>query len=181
MKGLFLAFLFATILASSTLITSDPQVSAQQGGATLVIRKIVEGLPPNSDWEFELDLNVQPYSTVITIDGGGGEATVVFAYTQVRVSVIERTKDNFIVYLINTIVGDSATQTHVVVIGTQRLIDQRDTVTVAFINRNNEQTPQPSHVGGVITPANKLALLSPYLALTSIVAVAAFVLKRRKN
>jgi hypothetical protein len=38
----------------------------------------------------------------------------------------------------------------------------------------------PQHVGGELYSANKLAVLSPYLALLSVVAVAAVLVKRRK-
>ncbi len=37
------------------------------------------------------------------------------------------------------------------------------------------------YVGGEVFSANELAVLSPYLALISIVAVAAVVIKRRKT
>ena len=183
MKGLFVAFVFATILASATLISSNQQVSAQQGGATLVIEKIVEGLPPNSDWEFDLNLNVQPYSTVITIDKAGGETTIIFSVTEVGVTIVEKTKQNFVVYVSNTIVGSSAIQTHIAVVGTQRLIDQDDTVTIAFINRNNQapSSPNPNHVGGVITPVNKLAILAMYLTIFGMIVVStgAYLVKKR--
>jgi len=164
MKGLFLAFLFATILASATLIGSNQQVSAQQGGATLVVRKIVEGLPPNSDWEFDMDLNVEPFSTVITLDKAGGERTIVFSVTQVAVTIVEKTKSDYIAYVVYE---ELTTQTHVAFVGTGSLINQDDTVTIAFINRNNQQppSPQPNYVGGVITPVNKLAVVAVYLLL----------------
>ena len=71
MKVLYLAFLFATILASATLILPQQQVSAQQPGPVLVIKKLVEGSPPPSNWEFDLNLDVTPYSSVITIDKAG--------------------------------------------------------------------------------------------------------------
>jgi hypothetical protein len=45
MKPLFLAFLFATILASATLILPHQEVSAQQPGPALVIEKVVDGSP----------------------------------------------------------------------------------------------------------------------------------------
>ena len=46
----------------------------------------------------------------------------------------------------------------------------------------SESPSGPSgYVGGELSSANKLAVLSPYLALISIVAVAAFALKKRKN
>ena len=38
--------------------------------------------------------------------------------------------------------------------------------------------PVPQHVGGQVFSANKLAVLSPYLALLSVIAVAAVVAKR---
>jgi hypothetical protein len=182
MKGLFLAFLFATILASTALVGSHQQVSAQQGGATLIIGKIVEGLPPNSDWEFDLSLNVQPYSTVITIDKAGGEKTLVFSVTQVAVSIVEKTKSNYIVYVVD---GTLTTQAYTAFIGTGRLINQDDTVTIAFINRNNQQppSPQPNHVGGVITPVNKLAILTMYLTLFGMIVVStgAYLIKKKRN
>ena len=40
-------------------------------------------------------------------------------------------------------------------------------------------TPTSGHVGGELYTANKLAVLSPYLALISVVAVAAVVAKRK--
>ena len=49
----------------------------------------------------------------------------------------------------------------------------------------NQRQPAPSnpyqHVGGEVFTANKLAVLSPYLALISVVAVAAVVVKRRRT
>jgi hypothetical protein len=181
MKGLFLAFLFATILASTALVGSHQQVSAQQGGATLVVRKIVEGLPPNSDWEFDLNLNVQPYSTVITLDKAGGGTTIIFPVTQVEVSIVESTKPNYIVYVFD---GADTTQTNVAFVGTWRLIDQDDTVTVAFINRNDQQaSPKPNYVGGVITPVNKLAVVAVYLALLGMIVAStgACLIKEKRN
>ena len=181
MKGLFVAFMFATILASTALISSNQQVSAQQGGATLIIGKIVEGLPPNSDWEFDLSLNVQPYSTVITIDKAGGETTIIFAVTQVQVSIVESTKSSYVVYLVD---GALTTQTNVAFVGTGRLIDQDDTVTVAFINRNNQQpSSKPNYVGGVITPVNKLAVVAVYLALFGMIVAStgACLIKEKRN
>jgi len=41
--------------------------------------------------------------------------------------------------------------------------------------------PRPRFVGGEVFSTNKLAVLSPYLALFSVVAVAAIVVKRRKD
>ena len=50
----------------------------------------------------------------------------------------------------------------------------------------NQHVPAPpsgpsGYVGGEVFTANKLAVLSPYLALIGLVAVAAFVLKKRKT
>jgi hypothetical protein len=162
MKGLFLAFLFATILASATLIGSNQQVSAQQGGATLVVRKIVEGLPPNSDWEFDMDLNVEPFSTVITLDKAGGERTI-FSVTQVAVTIMEKTESNYIAYVVY---GELTTQTHVAFVGTGSLINQDDTVTIAFI-----------------TPVNKLAVVAVYLLLFGMIVAStgAYLINEKRN
>jgi len=50
---------------------------------------------------------------------------------------------------------------------------------------NQHSGPPPegpnNHVGGEVFSANKLVVLSPYLALIGIVAVAAIVIKRRRN
>jgi len=45
----------------------------------------------------------------------------------------------------------------------------------------SEPPTPPQHVGGELYSANKLALLSPYLALISVVAVAAVLVKRRRT
>ena len=39
----------------------------------------------------------------------------------------------------------------------------------------------PTHVGGELFTVNKLAVLSPYLALISVVAVAAVLVERRRT
>jgi hypothetical protein len=181
MKALFLAFLFATILASATLILPQQEVSAQQAGATLVIKKVVEGSPPPSDWVYDLGLNVAPYSAIITIDKTGGETTIVFAVTEVGVTIVERTKTNYVVYVSYTWLT-TLTQTNVAFIGTGELIDQRDTVTVAFINQNTLQTPSAEPIGGFLEPANKLAVIAPSLALFAVmIAVAIFAARTRNN
>ena len=53
------------------------------------------------------------------------------------------------------------------------------TVSGATVQQNAPQTIPPRYVGGEVFSANKLAVLSPYLALISIVAVAAVVVKRK--
>ena len=180
MKILFFAFLFATILASAILIVPHQRVSAQQGGATLVIRKVVEGLPPNSDWEFDMDLNVAPYSTIITIDKAGGGTTIVFAVTQVQVSIVERTKSNYVVYLSDS---GSTTRTHAVFIGTGRLINQADTVIVEFINQNTLPAPSVQPVGGVVTPIDKLEVAIVYITLFAMISasIGACIIKKSRN
>jgi len=57
-----------------------------------------------------------------------------------------------------------------------------DWVAVKVYYDSGESTPSngPRYVGGELYCANKLAVLSPYLALISIVAVAAVLVKRRK-
>jgi hypothetical protein len=72
--------------------------------------------------------------------------------------------------------------------GTVWLSDGVTTQTVPFdsdeITVNQHQPGPPAgpsgYVGGEVFSANKLAVLSPYLALISIVAVAAVLVKRRK-
>ena len=55
-----------------------------------------------------------------------------------------------------------------------------------ILNSQQQQQPQrapsnpPQHVGGELFSANKVAVLSPYLALFSVVAVAAVIVKRRR-
>ena len=180
MKAIFLAFLFATILGSATLIVPPQEVSAQQSGATLVVKKVVEGSPPPSDWVFDLGLNVPPYSSTITIDRTGGETTIVFTVTQVGVTIVERTKTNYVAYVSYDWLT-TLTQTHVAFVGTGRLIDQRDTVTVAFINQNTFTT-SAEPVGGFVEPVNKLAVFTPSLALFAVMmAIVVFAAMNRKT
>ena len=167
MKLLLLAFLFATILASATLILPHQQVSAQQPGPALVIKKVVEGSPPPSNWEFDLNLDITPYSSVITIDKAGGEATLIFAVTGVQVTIVERTKSNYVVYVSDTGV---TTQTNAISFGTGRLTNQVGTVTIAFINQYTF-TPSAEPVGGFLDPVNKLAVFAPSLALFAVMMV----------
>jgi len=55
-----------------------------------------------------------------------------------------------------------------------------DSVLSATVSQTGGSTPNPYHyVGGELFSANKLAVLGPYLALFSIVAVAAIVVKRK--
>jgi len=51
---------------------------------------------------------------------------------------------------------------------------------MSFKEKPSEPT-DPQHVGGELFSANKLAVISPYLALFSVVAVAAVVVKRRRT
>ena len=178
MKLLFLAFLFATILASATLILPHQQVSAQQPGPALVIKKVVEGAPPPSNWEFDLNLDVAPYSSVITIDKAGGETTIVFAVTGVRVSIAERTKSNYVVYVSDTGV---TSQTNAISFGTGRLTNEVGTVTIVFINQNTF-TSSAEPVGGFLEPVNKLAVIAPSLALFAVMmAIVIFAARTRKK
>jgi len=56
-----------------------------------------------------------------------------------------------------------------------------DSVLSATVSQTGGSTPNPYHyVGGELFTANKLAVLSPYLALFSVLAVAAVLVKRRK-
>jgi hypothetical protein len=41
--------------------------------------------------------------------------------------------------------------------------------------------PPPRPVGGILTPANKLSILSPYLALIGLAAVVAVAVKKRRR
>ena len=53
---------------------------------------------------------------------------------------------------------------------------------VAIESRQSSRPSNPTqHVGGQLFTANKLVVLSPYLALIGVVTVAAFVLKRQKS
>ena len=49
----------------------------------------------------------------------------------------------------------------------------------AVVQQDAPQTTTPRYVGGELFTANKLAVLSPYLALFSVVAVAAVVVKKK--
>ena len=57
------------------------------------------------------------------------------------------------------------------------------TVSGATVQQNAPQTtpPTPRHVGGEVFSANKLAVLSPYIALIGVVAIAAVAFKKRNN
>lgn len=144
-----------------------------------MIEKIVEGVPPPSDWEFDLGLNVPPYSTTITIDKAGGETTIAFAFTQVAVSIVERTKTNYIVYASNLGI---MTQTHVVFVGTGQLINQFDTVTVAFINQNTVKTPSAGPVGGFTEPVNRLQAVIMYVMIFAMISmsIGVYIINKRR-
>lgn len=55
-----------------------------------------------------------------------------------------------------------------------------DTVTITFTNCPASQCPDPRRsVGGIVLPANSLAILTPYLAIIGLVATAAIAVKRK--
>ncbi len=61
--------------------------------------------------------------------------------------------------------------------------DQAGDISTTLLKAAVTQTPEPPPVGGVVTPTNKLAILTPYIALAGLIAAvsAVYVVKRRKD
>jgi len=176
MRALLVAFLFASIVIVATnLKTTDiqfmnvDQIQAQGESYTIVVKKVVNGSTPDSDWEFEGSNPIGAF----TIDKAGGDKT--FYLTRVEKSTItitEMTKSNFNAYGRGYAYGGfpTFTMTHAVTViasfcGTEHWY--------AEFSNNYLPSSQPlSHpVGGATTSANKFSILAPYLALAVLTGV----------
>ena len=131
---------------------------------------------PGRNWDANLDVAYgSPYHTyACSADAGGAAynwgtdakwATLTFQ-CQAEGSSIITALDEETVYLVNVQTGQASSMNF-----------DNDQITV---NQHPPAPPVPTHVGGEVFSANKLAVLSPYLALISVVAVAAVVVKRRR-
>jgi len=134
----------------------------------LLLKKVVMGKTPDSDWEFEGSNPIGAF----TIDKAGGEKTFDLpATSDVTITITKMAKSNFIVYGRGYEVGGGApafTMTHVVTIQASRAggtwywsAEFSNSYSPLLKTSASRYNP----VGRLYTSVNKLLIITPYLVL----------------
>ncbi len=176
MRALLVAFLFASILIVTTNLENTDiqfmkvdQIQAQETSYTIVVKKVVNGSTPDSDWEFE---GTNPIGA-FTIEKAGGDKTFYLTPGEKStITITEMTKSDFNAYgrgyeegYLPAFIMTNAVTVIASVCGTEHWY--------AEFSNNYSPSSQPlSHpVGGATTSANKFSILAPYLVLAVLAGV----------